>query len=75
MPDYRDRIHADPSILGGKPVVRGTRIAVEHILTRLAEGASFNEVLEAWPNLALEDIRAALAYSADVIGNEEMLVG
>ncbi len=75
MPEYRERICADPAILGGKPVVRGTRIAVENILTRLAEGASFNDLIAAWPNLSLEDIRAALAYSAEVIGHEEMLVG
>jgi len=75
MSDYHERVHADPSILNGKPVIRGTRISVELILYRMAEGASMNDILEAWPNLTKEDIRAALAYSAAVISNEELLVG
>jgi len=75
MPDYRDRIHADPSILNGKPVIRGTRISVELVLSRLSEGASVQTLLEAWPNLSAADIQAALAYSAAVIAHEELLVG
>ena len=42
MPDYRERIHADPSILNGKPVIKGTRISVEQVLSRLAEGLSIH---------------------------------
>ena len=58
----------------GKPVIRGTRITVEHILTRMSEGMTIEELIEAYPNLTKEDILAALAYSADVIGKEEMLI-
>jgi uncharacterized protein (DUF433 family) len=75
MREYSDRIHADPAILNGKPVVKGTRISVEIILSRLAEGVSIAELLIGWPNLTEEDILAALAYSAAVIAHEELLVG
>lgn len=75
MSEYRDRIHADPSILNGKPVIKGTRISVELVLSRLSEGASMQDLLEAWPNLNIIDIQAALAYSAAVIAHEELLVG
>jgi uncharacterized protein (DUF433 family) len=75
MPDYRERVHADPAILNGKPVIRGTRISVELILQRLSEGVNVADVIEAWPNLTTDDVQAALAYSADVIAHEEMLVG
>jgi uncharacterized protein (DUF433 family) len=64
MPDYRERVHADPAILNGKPVIRGTRISVELILQRLSEGLTVADLIEAWPNLTTEDIQAALAYSA-----------
>ncbi len=75
MSDFHERVHADPSILNGKPVIKGTRISVELILYRMAEGASINEMLDAWPNLTEEDILAALAYSAAVISIDELLVG
>jgi uncharacterized protein (DUF433 family) len=75
MREYSDRIHADPAILNGKPVVKGTRISVEIILSRMAEGVSIAELLIGWPNLTEEDILAALAYSAAVIAHEELLVG
>ncbi len=74
MPNYQQRIASSPEILSGKPIIKGTRISVELILTRLAEGASVEWLLEAWPHLTREDILAALAYSADVVAHEEMLV-
>jgi uncharacterized protein (DUF433 family) len=73
MFEYRDRIHADPAILNGKPVIKGTRISVELILTRLAEGASIQDLIEAWPHLSSADIQAALAYSADFVAHEVSL--
>jgi uncharacterized protein (DUF433 family) len=56
----------------GKPVVRNTRIPVELILRKLAEGAALREVLEAYPRLSEADIRACLAYAADAIAHEEL---
>ncbi|BER91385.1 DUF433 domain-containing protein [Atrimonas thermophila] len=72
--DLKERITTDPEILLGKPVIRGTRITVETILRKLAEGATFDELLEAYPSLSREDILAALAYSAEVLAGEELIV-
>ena len=72
--NYLDRIYVDPNIKLGKPVIRNTRITVELILRKLGEGMTFDDILEAYPNLKKEDIIAAIKYSADVIGREEMLV-
>ena len=57
-----ERIEINPAIMLGKPVIRGTRITVELILRRLAEGAPEAELLEDYPHLTIEDIRAAVAY-------------
>ena len=70
----RERIEADPDIMLGKPIVKGTRITVELLLTKLGDGASTEDLLLAYPHLKREDIMAALAYSADVVGREELLV-
>lgn len=59
------RIEIDPDVMVGKPVIRGTRITVEHILRRLADYESLAELLHDHPNLTAEDVRAALAYAAD----------
>ena len=56
-------------------MIRGTRISVEIILERLSEGATVQDLVEAWPNLTEDDVRAARAYSADVLAHEGMLVG
>ncbi|WP_369018029.1 DUF433 domain-containing protein [Thermatribacter velox] len=72
--DLKERITTNPEILLGKPVIRGTRITVETILRKLAEGATFDELLEAYPSLHREDILAALAYSAEVLAGEELIV-
>ncbi|MCC6029314.1 MAG: DUF433 domain-containing protein [Candidatus Korarchaeum sp.] len=64
---WRDRIVVDPNIMAGKPVIRGTRIPVDVILRRLAEGASIKDILEDYPNLKEEDIRAALIYAAELL--------
>jgi uncharacterized protein (DUF433 family) len=66
------RIVHDPGILGGKPVVRGTRISVAFILECLA-GMTVAEVLDAYPCLAAEDIRAALLYAAGAMHAERQM--
>lgn len=68
-----NRIEVNPKVMLGKPVVRGTRIPVELILRKLSEGATEEELLDAYPRLAREDIRAAIAYAADTLANEETL--
>jgi uncharacterized protein (DUF433 family) len=65
------RIEVNPRIMLGKPVIRGTRIAVELILRKLSEGAMEAELLNAYPPLTLEDIRAAIAYAAESLAHEE----
>jgi len=56
-----ERITMAPDVMQGKPVIRGTRITVDLILRKLAEGASEHDLLEAYPHLTIEDIRATLA--------------
>jgi uncharacterized protein (DUF433 family) len=68
------RIVIDPAVMMGKPVIRGTRITVELILRKLAEGASEAELREDYPHLATEDIRAAVAYAAASVAHEEVLL-
>ncbi len=60
------RISMDPNVCFGKPCVRGTRIWVPPIVDNLAEGVSEAELLEAYPQLQPEDIRAALAFAAEM---------
>jgi uncharacterized protein (DUF433 family) len=58
------RIETNPAVMMGKPVIRGTRITVELLLRKLAEGATEAELLKDYPHLKSEDIRAAIAYDA-----------
>jgi uncharacterized protein (DUF433 family) len=68
--NWRDHIHSDPGILGGKPVVKGTRISVELILEYLAEGASIAEILDGYGHITEADILAAIAFSHDLLVKE-----
>ena len=68
-----DRVEINPSVMQGKPVLRGTRIPVELLLRKLAEGATIEDLLDAYPWVAADDIRAALAYAADTIAHEAVL--
>ncbi len=67
-----DRISLDPNILVGKPVVKGTRIAVELVVDLLARGWSQQQILDSYPNLVPEDIRACLAYASDLLRAERV---
>lgn len=60
-------IVSDPNVMMGKPVVAGTRITVELILEKLAEGESENQILEAHPRLTREGIKAAIAFAKDAL--------
>jgi uncharacterized protein (DUF433 family) len=61
-------VEADPGVLQGKPVVRGTRLSVELILRRMAEGANEKDLISAYPHLTSESIRGVLAFAADTVG-------
>lgn len=63
--DYRERITIDPEKRGGKPCIRGMRITVGDVLEYLASGMTKDEILEAFPYLEREDIRAVLAFAAE----------
>ena len=69
-----ERIEINPAVMLGKPVIRGTRIPVELILRKLAEGATEADLLDGYPRLAREDIQAALAYAADSLAHETILL-
>lgn len=71
--EYTKRIVSDPDIMLGKPVIKGTRITVELILRKMAEGMTIEELLEAYPHIAKDDILAAVSYSAGVISREELI--
>ncbi len=63
--DYRSRITIEPGKMGGKPCIRGMRITVSDVLDYLASGMSEHEILQDFPYLTSEDIRACLAFAAD----------
>jgi len=67
-----DKIEINPEIMLGKPVIRGTRIPVEPVLRKLAEGATEADLLDAYPSLTKEGIKAALDYAARTIAHEEI---
>jgi uncharacterized protein (DUF433 family) len=60
---YQDRITRDPKIMVGKPVVRGTRIPVERVIQHLAETPDLDDLLGAYPELTLDDVKACLQYA------------
>ena len=69
-----ERIEINPKVMMGKPVIRGTRIPIELLLRKLAEGATETDLLDAYPRLKREDIHAAIGYAADVLAHEETLL-
>lgn len=71
--DEAERIVVNPAVLGGKPVVRGTRVTVERILSLLAQGLPMAELLKEYPQVSQEDVRACLAYGAGLAGHEEII--
>ncbi|MEZ4864598.1 MAG: DUF433 domain-containing protein [Caldilineaceae bacterium] len=66
------RIMVNPEIFSGKPIVRGRRLAVEHVLGMLAAGDTAESLLEAYPWLEYEDIQACLLYAQRIVGNEHV---
>ncbi len=65
-------IEVNPRIMTGKPVIKGTRITVEIILEKLSYGMSFSDILEAYPSLSVEKIRAALAFAAESLKGDKI---
>lgn len=72
--EWRAYIHADPEILVGKPVIRGTRLSVEFILELFAAGWSEDEVLENYPTLTRESLRAVFAFAVECLREEALYI-
>jgi uncharacterized protein (DUF433 family) len=71
----QERIIIDPAIMGGKPVIRGTRIPVEILLRKLGAGMTVEEIIADHPRLTVDDIRAAQAFAADYLAGEDLVYG
>ena len=69
-----DRIEMNPKVMMGKPVIKGSRIPIEVILRKLSEGATKDDLLDAYPRLKTEDIHAAIGYAADILAHEETII-
>ncbi len=67
------RIECNPDVLGGKPCLRGTRISVEFLLELVASGASRDDILRAYPQLAAEDVEEALRYAVHFLENDVLV--
>jgi uncharacterized protein (DUF433 family) len=72
--NWRQYIHSDPDILVGKPVVRGTRLAVDFILSLFANGWTQNQVLENYPTLTPETLCAVFAFAAECMREETLFI-
>lgn len=70
--DLFDRITINPEVMVGKPTIRGMRITVEQILKALAGGLATKDILEDYPELEEEDIRVALLYASELVGEERV---
>lgn len=70
--DWRQYIHSDPNILLGKPVVKGTRLAVDFLLRLLAAGWTEQQLLESYPTLTSEALRAVFAFAAECMSEEAL---
>ncbi len=69
---WKDRIAVDPRIMLGKPVIKGTRITVAHIVGLMAQGWSTEEILKNYPQLKKRDLEAALKYAAETLNQEKV---
>ena len=70
--ELNERIEVNPGVMAGKPVIKGTRIPVDLIIRLMSQGINEKEILEDYPNLRIEDIRAALEYGADIVKGEDI---
>jgi uncharacterized protein (DUF433 family) len=70
--DWQEHIVVDPKVLVGKPIIKGTRIAVEFVVDLLARGWTVEEILKEYDHLTREDIRACLAYASELLRTERI---
>ena len=72
--NWKDRIEVNPEVLVGKPIIKGSRISVELILDRLADGWSMDDVLSSYPHISREDVLAALSFASELFKEETFVV-
>ena len=68
-----DRVEVDPRVMLGKPVIRGTRITVELVLSRLSEGATVESILESYPHLTHDDVLGVLDYAHKIVTHKAIV--
>lgn len=73
--NYQERIDRDPRVAGGEAVIKGTRVTLRTVLASLAEGATTAEILEDFPTLSADDVRAAIAFAAASAQEDLPVVG
>ena len=71
--DWREHIHIHPEILAGKPVIRGTRLSVEFLLSLLAAGWSTEDILRSYPTLTSQGLQSVFAFAADIVQEESFI--
>jgi len=72
---HHPRVQTDPNIMFGKPVIKGTRVTVEQVLRELGTGLTPEEIIQQHPRLELDDVRAAEAFAADYLADDETAFG
>ena len=72
--NWQERITVDPKVLVGKPIIKGTRIAVEFVVDLLARGWTTEQILKEYDHLTPEDIQACLAYASEMLKTERVYV-
>ncbi len=73
MMNWKNRIIVDPAVLVGKPIIKGTRISVELILDRVADGWTMEDMLASYPHITREDVLAALSFAAEIFREERFV--
>jgi uncharacterized protein (DUF433 family) len=71
MTDWKDRITVDPNVLVGKPIIRGTRISVDLLMDRLADGWTIEDITASYPRVTRDDVLAAIAFVTEVFREED----
>ena len=71
--NWKDHVVVDPKVLVGKPIIRGTRISVELLMDRLADGWSMDQILESYPRVTRDDVLAAIAFVTEVFREEDYI--
>ncbi len=71
--NWKDRIEVNPAVLVGKPIIKGTRISVELIMDRMADGWSIEDLLASYPHISREDVLAALSFASELFKEETFM--